>query len=235
MTDAAEREAEVRPAPLGRRRMLADDVHEALTALIMDSAIAPDARLNIEALARSLEVSPTPVREALARLESDGLVVKEALRGYRTTPVLTREGFDSLFELRQLVEPWAASRAASRRDEPDIASLRQELARAADIPQGTDYAAYKALAQHDHAFHMLVLHIAGNPMVEETFARTRPHLHLFRLSFSLSMASSPAVEHGLVVEAIARGDARAARAAMRDHLTASHRRIATAIAHDSGA
>lgn len=221
------------PPPLGRRRALADDVHDTLTALIMDHAIAPQARLNIEALARSLEVSPTPVREALARLESDGLVVKEALRGYRTAPVLTPSAFEQLFEFRHRLEPWAAGRAAERRSAHDLQRLRRELARAHDVPAGTDYAAYKALAQHDRAFHLLVMELGGNAMLTAAYERAHVHLHLFRFSFSLSMASAPAIEHGAVVEAIAARDTAAAEQAMTDHLTAAHTRIAQAISDDA--
>jgi DNA-binding GntR family transcriptional regulator len=69
-----------------RRTTLTDDVYAAVQALIMDHVIPPDERVNIDALARRLDVSPTPVREALARLEADGLVSKRPLAGYTTTP-----------------------------------------------------------------------------------------------------------------------------------------------------
>ncbi|MDQ1690891.1 MAG: hypothetical protein QOD87_999, partial [Pseudonocardiales bacterium] len=60
-------------AALPARPSLSDDVYEAIKALIMNHAIAPGSRLSIDQLARDLAVSPTPIREALARLESDGL------------------------------------------------------------------------------------------------------------------------------------------------------------------
>jgi len=68
------------------RQTLSDSVYEAVTELIMDQHIAAGARVNIDMVARQLNVSPTPVREALARLEMDGLVTKEPLRGYTVTP-----------------------------------------------------------------------------------------------------------------------------------------------------
>ena len=74
---------------LPRRNVLADDVYELVKAMVMDHVIRPGARVSIDGLARELAVSPTPVREALARLESDGLVLKEPLKGYRATPLLT--------------------------------------------------------------------------------------------------------------------------------------------------
>ena len=95
-----------------RRQMLADDVYEAIKTMLMDHVIRPGARISIDGLAREFQVSSTPVREALARLESEGLAVKEPLKGYRATPLLSLEEFDDLYRFRLLLEPWAARRAA---------------------------------------------------------------------------------------------------------------------------
>ena len=65
---------------LPARRALADDVYDAVLGLLMDQVIEPGSRASIDGIARQLNVSPTPVREALARLESEGLVVKKALK-----------------------------------------------------------------------------------------------------------------------------------------------------------
>jgi len=208
--------------------VLADDVYAALTALIMDHEIAPDTRLNIEELARRLEVSPTPVREALARLEADGLVVKEPLRGYRTTPMLTADQLGEIMQFRALVEPWGAATAAGRRTESDLADLRAELAAAPTTTTGTEYADYTALAQHDHRFHLLLLRIAGNAVVREGFERTRAHLHMFRYAFATTMATEPVAEHARIVDAVVAGDPDAARAAMTEHLRAAHARLSDA-------
>ncbi|GAB3962484.1 GntR family transcriptional regulator [Plantactinospora veratri] len=101
----------LRPA---RRTTLADDVYESVRALVMDHAVAPGERINIDALARRLEVSPTPVREALARLESDGLVRKRPLAGYTAAPLLSRTEFDELVEMRLILETASARRLAER-------------------------------------------------------------------------------------------------------------------------
>lgn len=217
------------------RRVLADQVYERLTALIMDHAIAPDARLNIEALARDLAVSPTPVREALARLESDGLVAKEPLRGYRTTAVLTAGEVAQVFEFRTLVEPWAAGQAARRRTVEQAVALRAELESAPAVAavQGDDYAHYAALAQHDHRFHAMVLQIAGNDVLTGAFERTNAHLHQFRYGFASRSTADTLAEHRAIVSAIERGAAREARTAMAAHLRAAHDRISrVATAHD---
>lgn len=222
-------------APVPPRRALADAVYSQLTALIMDHAIEPDARLNIDALARDLAVSPTPVREALARLESDGLVAKEPLRGYRTTAVLTPGELAQVFEFRGVVEPWAAGQAARKRSAEQAAALWAELASApaATAVRGDDYAHYSALAQHDHRFHTLVLQLAGNDVLTGAFERTNAHLHQFRYGFASRSTADTLTEHQAIATAIEAGEVRTARTAMATHLHAAHDRITRAAsAHD---
>ena len=70
---------------LPQRQVLSDDVYETVKGLIMDSVVEPGTRLNIDALTRELGILADPDPESLARLESDGLVIKEPLRGYRVS------------------------------------------------------------------------------------------------------------------------------------------------------
>lgn len=72
------------------KTVLADTVYESLKARIMEQVYAPCERLNIDALALKLGVSPTPVREALARLAAERLVTFEAFKGYRVSALLTK-------------------------------------------------------------------------------------------------------------------------------------------------
>src|SRR5664280_1210940 len=90
------------------RQILTDMVYETVKGLLMDHRIEPGVRINIDQLARDLTVSPTPIREALARLESDGLVSKEPLRGYTATPLFDLPSFLQLYEMRGFLEPIAA-------------------------------------------------------------------------------------------------------------------------------
>src|SRR6478736_195931 len=131
----------------GVRVMLGDEVYAVLQLAIMDGTIPPDERLNAGELARRFSVSPTPVREALARLESDGLVEKHPLKGYRTTDLLAEQELIDLFELRLLLEPGTAARAAERRQAEDSAGLRREIELARSAIGQPD--AYSVLSQHD--------------------------------------------------------------------------------------
>lgn len=203
----------IRPA---RRLTLTEDVYTSVQALIMDHVVAPGERINIDALARQLEVSPTPVREALARLEADGLVRKRPLAGYTAAPLLTRAEFEELVEMRLILEPAAAQRAATGGVDAD--ALRAE----ADLPDRD--AGIAAFTAQDARFHHLLAELAGNQMLHEAIVRLRSHLHLFRLHFPPAHYGVSAREHHAVVDAIAARDPDAAGAAMREHISAARER-----------
>ncbi|WP_020575020.1 GntR family transcriptional regulator [Actinopolymorpha alba] len=208
-----------------QRRILTDDVYETVKAMVMDHDLAPGAHLNIDALARALQVSQTPVREALARLESDGLIVKQPLRGYTIAPLLSREEFEQLFELRFLLEPWAAARAAELSTAAQHRQLEAAFDDLKDIPSEGTYDAYRALTAHDERFHALIHTFSGNPLLATTFERLHAHLHIFRLYYGSGIGASAVDEHRHIVEAIRSGRPENADVAMRAHLTASRDRL----------
>jgi DNA-binding GntR family transcriptional regulator len=209
-----------------RRNALTDEVYESLKTLIMDHVIAPGERLNIDSLTRELGTSATPVREALARLESDGLATRQAMRGYSVAPVLTPDQIAELYELRLLIEPWAAARAAGRHDEAGIAGLVEELDSLSDAPTGSGHEAYRAFIAHDERLHKAILELAGNQTILQAFARTHAHLHLYRVGYGQDLGQQAEDEHAGLVRAIADGDVAAAEAAMREHLEAARDRLA---------
>ena len=96
------------------KRTLADEAYTELKSRIMRSELVPGAKLSIDGLAKQLAFSQTPIREALARLESEGLLARRPLSGYTVEPLLSAAEFDDLFEIRLLLEPRAARRAAER-------------------------------------------------------------------------------------------------------------------------
>ncbi|MDH2393797.1 GntR family transcriptional regulator [Streptomyces sp. HNM0663] len=204
------------------RQALSDSVYEDIKAMVMDHEIAPGARVSIEALARTLTVSPTPVREALARLEADGLVIKRSLSGYRATELLTRQGLEELFEMRLLLEPRAAALAALHADESQLDSIEAilEEMQSHSGPTGP-YAAYRDFAALDQRFHNAVAEAAHRPLLSDAVERLHSHLNIFRLS-SLEGSGDPTLaEHERVVRAILRRRAERAAEAMAEHLTRS--------------
>ncbi len=211
----------VRPS----RQVLADGVYEQIRALIMNHGIEPGARANIDELARELDVSGTPVREALARLESEGLVSRLPLRGYRVTELLTRKEVEDIYGLRLLLEPPSAAAAARAMTPSFAASLQEELATCPSAPAGSTYEGYKALTAHDARLHELILRVAGNEAVAQAFVRTHCHLHFFRLSYNQPFGEQTILEHRAMVAALTAGDPAEASATMKYHLETARDRL----------
>ncbi|MBG0567980.1 GntR family transcriptional regulator [Actinoplanes aureus] len=209
-----------------RRSVLSDDVHESLKSLILEHRLAPEARLNIDALARELRVSPTPVREALARLESEGLVRKRPLAGYTVSPLLTRDEFNDMFDMRMVLEG-ASARWAARRADP--AARKRLLGEAAmtyelDEPDATGHRSHASFTALDARFHDCVAAAAANPLLRDAITRLHAHLHIHRLYFPYAETASTGQEHRRVAVAVQAADPDAAEAAMHEHLAAARLR-----------
>jgi DNA-binding GntR family transcriptional regulator len=208
------------------RQVLTDDTYEQIKSLLMDHAIKPGERVSIDGLARTLKVSQTPIREALARLESDELVIRKPLTGYSATPVLTLGQLVELYEFRFLVEPKAIELATQKLTADQEEALREELAQVKAISTGSTYSAYKEVIAHDTRFHQLIVRLSGNTFLENAYLKTHCHLHLFRLNPTTQKIQSQALrEHGEIVRAISSRNPQKAREAMVEHLENSRARM----------
>lgn len=209
-----------------KRSTLGDDVYQSLRAAVLEHTLSPGDRMNIDALARDLDVSPTPVREALARLESEGLVRKRPLAGYTVSPLLSRSEFADMFDMRLLLECAAARWAAERATPDQRAVLVTEAART--IPASDDQSWHSAFTTLDAHLHGLVAEAAASPLLVDSITRLHAHLHLHRRYFPYEQTAVTTREHQRIAAAIDRNDPDEAEAAMRKHLTeARERHLAT--------
>lgn len=210
------------------RRSLSDDVYQALVTMLMDRVVPPGSPITIDDLARRLSVSPTPIRESLARLESEGLVYREQHRGYFSSRELTERGVDDLFQFRLLLEPWNAAEAARRRTATSAAGLEEAFASFDFRTVGQDYLQYRLLLEHDVRLHGYIADMAGNTQIRNALSRTHAHLHLFRLRNRAAGLEETQAEHRAVVDAIVQGDVSSARVAMTAHLRSARHRFPAA-------
>lgn len=213
------------------RRALADDVYDAVTALLVDGEIRPGGRANIEVIARQLAVSPTPVREALVRLESEGLVRKEPLKGYTAVPLLNPGQFDELFYVRGLLEPAAAFLAATNMSDEGLSQLAfhvQQMTTAIVAGPVTNrhYADYKSYILTDASFHGIIAESSGNQVLADSIVRLRPHTHNYRLNLERSIADQTIEEHRRILEAMNAHDPQKAHDSMTEHLMCARERTA---------
>ena len=208
---------------------MVDGVYDVIYERLMSLEIAPGARIAIDVLARDLDISQTPVREALSRLDREGLVRKAHLIGYSAAPQLTRKQFEDLYEFRLLLEPEGA-RLAARNMTPE--ALAEIEASAADMQNGGTpvdrNSRYSRFARADAHFHDTILRIGGNHVMRQALSGQHVHLHLFRLMFHARVTAEALDEHECLLVALRNRDPEAAAQAMRDHIQRSHDRLIAA-------
>lgn len=213
-----------------RHKGLADDVYEAVFNKLMTLDIAPGARITVDGLVRELEVSHTPIREALGRLEGEGLVVKTHLVGYSAAPQITRRRFDELYDVRLLLEPEAARRAALRISEEHLGKLRKTAASMATLSNNRQRQSYSGFARLDALFHDQIMEIAGNSLIRNTLAHLHTHFHIFRLMYHARITEEALSEHETLLTAFSAGDDVGAEQAMHAHIERSRERLLEAFA-----
>jgi len=205
-----------------RRTPVGEEIYEALLTRVLSSEWGPGDRITIDALGRELRVSQTPIREALHRLSADGVVVRTHMAGYRVAPKMTREQFEDLVEVRLLLEPAAARRAAERATPEDIARLRSISEEMGSILEEVDSSrGYATFSRLDTHLHDEVAVVSGNGFIRESLVRLHTHVHIFRLSSNPRVTDLAVDEHDAVLAAIATGDPEGAAYAMRRHIEAS--------------
>lgn len=210
---------------LARPSSLAGNVYDAIFAQLMSLQIPPGARITVDTLVREFNVSHTPIREALGRLEGEGLVLRAHLVGYRAAPQVSQDRFDELYELRLMLEPEAAAKAAARMDEAGLAALRQLAGVMATNDGGDEQLRYSDFARQDAEFHDKILEIAGNGVMREVLRTQHAHFHIFRLMYHRLVTAEALDEHEALLDALGRGDAQGAREAMRVHIENSRTRL----------
>jgi DNA-binding GntR family transcriptional regulator len=211
-----------------RQKALVEDAYDAIFNKLMALEIAPGARITVDGLVRELAVSHTPIREALGRLEGEGLVVKTHLVGYSAAPQITRRRFDELYELRLLLEPEAARRAARQASRGQMQKLRDTAERMRALGSKRERLSYSAFARLDGEFHDQIMEISGNELIRDALAHLHAHFHIFRLMFHARVTEEALGEHDALLEALGAGDGEAAKRAMRGHIERSRDRLAVA-------
>jgi DNA-binding GntR family transcriptional regulator len=215
-----------RPARLG------DEVYDALYGQLMSLRIPPGGRISVDNLVRTLGVSQTPIREALSRLEAQGLVIKTHLIGYSAADQMGQGQLEQLYELRLLLEPFAAGRIAAKRDPAVIAELKRLDSEMRKVGRSDSRGAYSEFAKGDAAFHNHIAKCCGNSLVYDSLLRLHTHVHLFRLFFHARAATDANSEHEEMIREMEAGNIAGAEQAMRRHIECSKARFAGAFSSE---
>lgn len=200
-------------------RTLAEAVYLQLRDQIISLEFPPGERLSEARLAKHFGVSRSPVKEALKRLADEGLVRIRPQYGSFVAPISLTQALEFL-EIRMLLEPHAARRAALNLSEEDLEHLQRVFDQVGAHPPGTpEYAA--AVWQADDELHRLIARACGNREILRILTSNHDHINRIRRAtarYSHRLPSSLS-EMKTILAALMRRDPDGASEAMRLHLS----------------
>ena len=196
---------------------LVDSVADALRTSILSGLIGPGERLVEAELARELRVSRGPVREALALLGQEGIVISVPRHG-KFVQAFTPRLLDEIYSLRLVIEPYAVSRVIANLNDDAQARLEAALVAIAQAASGNDV---YTLARCDIGFHHLLYELADHDLLMRAWQENiagRLQILLNVTTRSLRTLVDAEENHRRVLEPILARDEARARVAIEEHI-----------------
>lgn len=203
------------------KKTLTDKVYESLREDILTNRLPPGTSLQEATIARALDVSRGPVREALRKLASEGLVNLEPRRGASVSS-LTKEEFLDAYRVREALEVLAIELATPRLEQADIerlTSLHQGMRQAAEEEDVDQF------FRNNSEFHALFVDRSGNLILQDMFYPLIDQMRRYRLR-SMNLRGGlmrSCDEHATIIEAVREEDAERAANLLREHIQVPQR------------
>jgi DNA-binding GntR family transcriptional regulator len=210
------------------RRALRDVAFAKIRELIVSGAIAPGERLIEESLGQRLGMSRNPVRESLKLLEREGFVTISPYRGAVVSRIGRKEAMD-VFEIRELLDSFAAAQAARTATPADLDELREVLKLGARAIEKNELG---KLGMLNGRFHAKVHDMAGNVELSHSLERLRLKVEWMFAGYVATRGEVAWVEHQQLADTIESGDAERAAQLSQEHVAKS--RLAYLELLDSG-
>ena len=201
---------------LQNHRPLREIVYEELKRQILVGEIAPGTRMMEVELAEDMGVSRTPVREAIRKLEKEGLVTIEPRRGAYASDISIKDMVDVL-EVRQMLEGMAASMAAKKvTEEEKLDFVEANSAYKNAVKKGN----IEEIIRYDELFHQLIVSYSGNKTLNQLLSQVQELALRFRYIYydDFSRYENMPVEHEEIEEAIISGDTQKAKVVAEEHV-----------------
>ncbi|GAA5232728.1 GntR family transcriptional regulator [Verticiella sediminum] len=203
---------------------LTDRAYTMLRRFILERELSGGEVLVEGRMAERLQMSRTPLREAMLRLEGEGLLVRANARSYAVRRITAAHYFQCL-QVRERLESQAIGLAMGRVPEAQIEALRRHI-------EGLDSAQQSASHwQADDQIHSVFARASGNEMLADTIAHLRVLCRLFEVVDPFQRIEEDREEHLAILAAYLNGDAQAAEAAVTAHLRRLGRYTLSRLSH----
>ncbi len=195
---------------------LRDIVFKTLREAIITGDLQPGERLMEIKLANELGVSRTPVREAIRKLELEGLVIMTARKGAEVAPINEKD-LREVLEIRKSLESLACELACKAVKESDIRKLRninEEIGKAVDVED------IEAITKKDVEFHEVIYVMTDNQRLIQMLHQLKEHIFRYRFEYIKEMKNKRTIvdEHDRIIDAIAAKDEKKASKEIESHI-----------------
>jgi DNA-binding GntR family transcriptional regulator len=200
--------------------------------MIVEAGLPPGHRMSHRSLSKQLGIGRSPVRDAVLKLEAEGLLVQRAQQGVLLRELSPKE-LGEIYDLRLVMEPFFAERAALYRDVSQVTAIRRTVDEMSKVAERSDILEWfgdaanrRRIVKLDLCFHTLVVEAANNAIAYKAFSSAQVLSLTFAWyaghgttqTFAKGMVKT-ATEHQAIAAAIRDRDPIAAREAMRQHVT----------------
>lgn len=211
---------------------LAIEIARHLREAIIRGDIQPGQRLNESKLTQNLELSRSPVREALRILEAEGLVILRPRRGAYVRP-LSAQDLLEVFDVRMMFETYAIRQGRHRLTPDSLQVMSDALAEARSA---LDRSAFEPWHQASVRFHDGLVAIGGNSHLTRLYNRLKAHLRRFQI-FLISVPLQPLksqADHEAILKALEQGDTDLTLELLTNHITSLKQTLLTCIREKTG-
>jgi len=213
--------------PIQRSKSLHEQTYQALRTSILSGDLAPGERLVETQLAQRLQVSRTPIREAIRQLQKDGLVTADGLEGLQVTSISAADAAQ-LYDCRLALETLSVTGACSQMSAEQMLLLEANLLESEQIMRNPPAKLnVMQLLDLDYGFHRLIAEGSGNRWLVTLLDQVFDKMMLLRMQTTRQNLEvlEIRIEHGQIYQAIAQRQTETALAALQEHLLASKERV----------
>jgi len=209
-----------------KKRNLYEQVYLSIKDGIVNGDFLPGQKLAEAKIADQLQTSRTPVREALRRLEREGLVKFIPSQGAEVTP-LSKGTMTSLFECRAALEGLAARKAVTHISKMEISSLEESLLLASHF---LEMGELKKVIEKNTFFHDVIIQSSKNPPLQQMMEQIRTQILRYRrINSRIGFRPYYLVEHKQIYQAIVDSDADKAEELMKKHVLSDLNHLLTGL------
>lgn len=219
---------------MGRKnktKSFTDDAYYGIKQLILNQELIPGQKLIYDDLAKRLEMSRTPIINALNRLEQHGLVISESNRGFTVRPMNTKEAWDT-FCSREAIESYVVEQVIQKANTDHLKALEEKLLIYEDY-QPNYYDRKKIFL--DAAFHLKLVAILDNMVLRWHLKLDLQHLYLRANlnNYSIERMNASTVEHRHLMKKIKAKDVLGAVELIRNHIQSDRKHVIACLSDNS--